>query len=394
MTVYAAVTTGKGSAAIATIQVFGRESASTIEQIFKPASANPPALEAGNVLLGTIVDGSSTIDQVTVGCQGPEGVAIHCHGNPLIVEQIAQLLQRHEAKLVPGEELLRRIAESAGNLNAIEIEAKVAQLKARTVAGTKLILNQIDFGLRRKAQDWLDNFDEISLDEIKGDVLTVVRQSERARLIIEGCTVILAGPPNSGKSTLLNTLAGREKAIVSHIEGTTRDWVEARCHIGPLEVTLTDTAGLDEVLASESDSEADRDSQKRSSEILERADLVLLILENSRGVGQVSPRIISAIEGENVLVVLNKDDLPTVLEASALPDKLGVPVQVSAKDNKGIHELHRRILEATGTAKFDLHTPIAFTDRQRQIFSQLATAESKAEAKALISKLLNESLSV
>jgi tRNA modification GTPase len=304
------------------------------------------------------------------------------------------LLQRHGAELVPSEELLRRIAESHSDLSTIEIEAKVAQFKARTVAGTKLILNQIDFGLCKKARDWLGNFNEISLDEIKDDVLTVVRQSERARLIIEGCMVILAGPPNSGKSTLLNTLAGREKAIVSHIEGTTRDWVEAQCHIAPLEVTLIDTAGLDEALASESASEVDGDSQKRSSKMLERADLVLLVLDNSRGVEQVSPRIISAIEGKNVLVVLNQCDLPTAFDASALPDMLGTPVQISAKDNKGIDELHRRILEATGTAEFDLHTPVAFTDRLRQIMSQLAAAESKADAKALISKLLNESLSV
>jgi len=394
MTVYAAVTTGKGSAAIATIQVYGGKSTSLVEQIFKPASANPPALEAGNVLLGTIVDGGSTIDQVTVGCEERESYAIHCHGNPLIVEQIAGLLQRHGAALVSAEEFLRQVVASKSDISTIEMEARLAQLKARTVAGTKLIFNQIESGLRKTAQSWLDSLDEMSLEEIKADTAEILAQSSVARLIIEGCTVVLIGPPNSGKSTLLNALAGREKAIVSHIEGTTRDWVEAQCHIGPLEVTLIDTAGLDEVLASENGSAVERDSQKRSSEMLKRADLVLLVLDGSRPVEQLSERIISGLGGRNVLAVLNKSDLPTAFDATALPDSLGEPIQISAENNTGIDELCRRILRATDTADFDLHRPVVFTDRQREIMSELVAAESKADAKALISKLLKDSATV
>ncbi len=389
MALYAAVTTGKGSAAIATIQISGEQGRSVVEKIFRTTSVNPHTLETGNVLLGSIMDGDRIIDQVTIGCEESNLFAIHCHGNPLIVEQIAQLLQKQGAELLTAEEFLSRIAFPQEDQGTIEIEAKLAQLEARTVAGTKLIANQIVAGLTDVANRWLNDLEKISLDDICKSAANILAQSKIAKLIIQGCKVVLIGPPNSGKSTLLNTLAGREKAIVSHIEGTTRDWVQAQCHIEPLEVTLIDTAGLIESLSDLGNDQIEHEAQQRTVEMLQEADLVLLVLDAARPVDQLSNVANKMLAGRLLLTVLNKSDLPEKLDIQQLPQYFGEPVRISAKQNVGIDELRRRILQITDTGDFDLSTAITFTPRQNDIISQLATTESEQQARSFISQLLN-----
>ena len=244
MSIFAAVMTGTGTGALSTIQVFGDTAEGLIKQLFTLTGTRPAKFEAGKILLGTIRDGGEVIDQVVIGCEGPGTFAIHCHGNPLIVERIMQLLQRCGATLLTAEQLLAAILKARRAEGAIAIEVRLVQPKIKTLPGAKIVASQIDAGLTQKAQDWLGHICEISLDKIKAEAARILQESQAAKLIIYGCTAVLAGPPNSGKSTLLNYLAGRRKSIVTDIEGTTRDWVEATCQFGPLSVTLIDTAGL------------------------------------------------------------------------------------------------------------------------------------------------------
>ncbi|GAI01898.1 unnamed protein product, partial [marine sediment metagenome] len=106
MGVFAAVMTGKGTGAISSVQVFGDSAEAVIKKIFKPAGKKPPTFEPCVICLGTISDGAETIDQVAIACEGPANFAINCHGNPLIVASLMQLLQRHGAALLTTEELL------------------------------------------------------------------------------------------------------------------------------------------------------------------------------------------------------------------------------------------------------------------------------------------------
>ncbi|GAI47024.1 unnamed protein product, partial [marine sediment metagenome] len=151
--------------------------------------------------------------------------------------------------------------------------------------------------------------------------------SQTAKLIIAGCTMVIAGPPNSGKSTLLNCICGKQKAIVTDIKGTTRDWVSAKCQIGSLSAELIDTAGLDEKLAATPENILAKKSQEKTARILEQADLVLLVLDNSQPIDQLDGRLIEKITGKlvlseaegKILTVLNKSDLPAKLNAAKLP---------------------------------------------------------------------------
>ncbi|GAG22014.1 unnamed protein product, partial [marine sediment metagenome] len=251
--------------------------------------------KAGKILLGTISDGTETIDQVIIGCEGPHSFAINCHGNPLIAEMIMQLLQRCGAKLLTAEQLLYKILSAEKSVNTITLEAKLTQPAARTIEGTKIIANQIDAGLSKKIAEWLENINALSLKQITADAERILENSRTAKLIIQGCTAVIAGPPNTGKSTLLNYLAGRQKAIVTDIKGTTRDWVTARCRLGPLSVELIDTAGLDEKLAAAPENIIEKKSQEKAAQILEKADLVLLVLDNSQPVDQLDDRLLEKI---------------------------------------------------------------------------------------------------
>ena len=397
--------TGKGTGAISTVQVFGDTAETIIREVFKPVGSKAAEFKTGKILLGTINDGSETIDQVTIGCEGPNGFAIHCHGNPLIVEMIMQLLQRLGAELVTAEQLLAKTLTAQEHLNTIAVEARLAQIKAKTLQGTKIIANQIDAGLGKKAKEWLQNINTISLDEMAAEAQSILKNSQTAKLIINGCKVAIVGPPNTGKSTLLNCLAGRQKAIVTEIKGTTRDWVSARCQIGPLSVELIDTAGLDEKLVATAKDSVEKAAQRKTAEILEEADLVLLVLDGSQTADQLDDRLFEKIPGKlvpstssgqalseiegKVLTLLNKSDLPAKFDTAMLPEMLGNTVQISAKFGTGIENLTEKIREACGVADFDLQQPVCFTSRQEDLLGQLKKAKSKQEAALIITELLN-----
>jgi tRNA modification GTPase len=299
-----------------------------------------------------------------------------------------QLLGRHGTALLTTEQLLEKILTAQKSADTTAVEAKIAQAKAKTLQGTKIVANQIDAGLTEKAKSWLENIDEISLDKIKTEAIHILQKSQAAKLIIYGCTAVLAGPPNSGKSTLLNCLAGRQKAIVTDIKGTTRDWVSARCRIGPLSVKLIDTAGMDEKLQGQQDNIAES-AQKKTVEILEKADIVLLVLDNSQPAEGFNEQLLGKIGNKKIITVLNKSDLPAQFDAGRLPETLSNTVQISAKEGTGIEKLSEKITKTIGAADFDLQEPVCFTPRQEKLLKKLTNVKSKQQATSIITELLN-----
>ncbi len=396
MNTFAAVMTGKGTGAISTVQVFGDSAEDVVKKIFKPTGTKAAKFKTGKILLGTITDGNETIDQVTIGCEQANSFAINCHGNPLIVADIMRLLQRCGATLLTAEQLLSKMLSAQKSVNTIAVEAKLAQLKAKTIQGTKIIINQIDTGLSKKAAEWLQSINAISLNQISAEAERILENGRTATLIIAGCTAALIGPPNSGKSTLLNYLAGRQKAIVTDIKGTTRDWVEAVCQIESLSLRLIDTAGLDEKLPAPKDT-IEKAAQKKSVESLEQADLVLLVLDNSQTNDQLDDRfgekiagkpVLSEAEGK-VLTVLNKSDLPPKFDIGKLPETLSNSVQISAKEGTGIEDLLEKIRQICGVTDFVLKTAVCFTNRQKNLLQQLTNIKSKQQTVSIITELLN-----
>ncbi len=380
----AAVMTGPGAGAIATVQLFGDSASTLLQQVFVPVGGRAPSLETGRVLLGHITDGDCTIDEVTIGCESAETFCIHCHGNPLIVEAIVRRLQGLGVQIVSAAQLLTAVWTAANPHGPIATEARLALTTVKTVAGAALVSHQVQEGLTATVRQWQAHLDDVSFESVRREARRILEESRTARLIIEGCTIALVGPPNTGKSTLLNALAGRTKAIVADVLGTTRDWVSADVLLPPLAVTLIDTAGLNPG----AERAVDKAAQEKSVEMLHLADLVLLVLDGSRTADQIAPGTLESLAGKRVVAVLNKSDLPERFPVSTLPDPWRNVVRLSARQGEGLQDLTTAIHQACGVADFDSRATLAFTLRQFSLLERLSSAAAPEEARRCVTDLL------
>ena len=365
----ASVLTAKGTGAISCIQLTGGDGRKIIEKIFTPTAGSRLQLSPGSFATGNIHDSGRVIDHILLGCESENSFVINCHGNPIIVEMIMNLLRSCGAKPAVAEDMLS--AKFAGDCdNAIGAEAKLAQLKAVTFEGVKIIAIQPDRGLGRLAKEWLDNIDSINLPQLNQDCRTILDRTRTAGLLINGCTVVITGPANSGKSTLLNCLSGRPKAIVADIAGTTRDWVSAKCKIAPVLVELFDTAGLDELVAKEN--EIERNAQKIAREMIEKSDAVLYVTDGSE---KTTPSRLARLKDKRVLLLRNKCDLLSDRQKAELP---AGSIAISAKNADGIDDLCKALTELLKVKNFDMNAPVCFTDRQIAFVTSLSRAKKPA----------------
>ena len=383
---FASVTTAKGTGAISSIHLTGPSAKAIIKKIFKPTGGKKADFDIGEILTGNVLDREQVIDQVVIGCESAGSFSINCHGNPIIVEMIMQLLNSHGAEPAGAEEMLERRFTKNDRINTIATEAKLAQLKAVTLEGVKLIANQPAGGLGKITGQWLANMNSLTLEDIAEKCSRILADSKTAHLIVNGCKVVIAGPPNSGKSTLLNCLSGRQKAIVTNTAGTTRDWVTGRCRIESLLMELVDTAGLDKNLSEKNS--VDEESQRRAVRLLANCDLALVVLDGSKKFERASstpPKLQSC----KILVVFNKMDLGKKLDESRLDFDFTDAVRISAKSGDGIDALLKKIRDVLGVADFDLKSAVCFTQRQQNLLEKLSEVKTKPQAKSVITELLN-----
>jgi len=377
MTARVCVLTARGRGAIGSIALYGQGAGRMLAEVFRTAEGKKvDKFAAGRIYHGTLMNGAESVDEVVVGCEREDFFAVCGHGNPILLGRIAGLFAEMGAEAQTAEEMLKQRLPAE---NMIEAEAHIERLKSATVEGVKIIQAQISGGLIAAVKDWLEGFERIGAEEIRRQCGDILRSSVIANRIIKGVRIVIAGPVNSGKSTLFNYYAGRAEAITADFAGTTRDWVSVTVKIGPLSAELIDTAGLGEL---EAGGNADAEAQRRARELVRDADVVLFVTDGTSG------RPVEIESDAPVIAVLNKSDLAAGFEARQVGGRFAEVVKINARTGEGIEDLNGAILRALGAADFCLSGPACFTQRQEEIVKQITEALQAEVMKDLIRQLL------
>ncbi len=350
MDTIAAFSTPPGESGLAVLRISGSLAASICDRLFVPSSsrfAKPSAMEGYTLAHGYW----NKIDEVVLACfraphsyTGEDVYEISCHGGQAIRQAVLDSVLAAGARVAGPGEFSRR-AFFNGKMDLAAAEAVMDMIGAQAEKQAQVAYRQLTGGVSRIIHERTDHLygalarlemlmDWDEEEERREDRELLVRELEHAehelrlladsfaggRIIREGLAVVIAGSPNVGKSSLLNALSGRDRAIVSHIPGTTRDTVEVDLTLGGYLVHLTDTAGL----AIDSDDPIEREGIVRAENALRTADLILWVLspplppEDERL--QEEARIDTCLaEGKELLLVLGKDDLRPTLPAKEDP---------------------------------------------------------------------------
>lgn len=361
--------TPPGEGGIGIIRISGKEAETLLRRIFRPSSPTGK-LESHHLYHGRIVDGEGGgVDEVlAVIMRAPRSftredvVEIHCHGGSLLIARVLDLLVDYGARLArPGEFTLRAFLN--GRLDLARAEAVADLIHARSVAAGKLALRQLDgevsravyalreavLGILAEIEAWIDFPEEdLGFSQFEHLAETSRALSDRiggllsgfalGRALREGLSLLIVGPPNVGKSSLLNVLLGEDRAIVTDIPGTTRDTIEEPLVLGGFPLRLIDTAGI-----RVSQDRVEAEGIKRTHDKIAGADLLLLVLDGSRPPGSADGEALALCVERPTLLIANKADLGTV----ALPapwDRLP-RVDVSTHTGVGLDELRQAIVE-------------------------------------------------
>jgi tRNA modification GTPase len=296
---------------------------------------------------------------------GEDTVEIHCHGGRLITRRVYDVILNAGARAArPGEFTFKAfingkidlaqaeaVQELIGAKNERALDAAEEQLKGRL----SRLVAEYQRELTQQAailEAWVDFPEEglefASMDDLCSHLEEIIQKMEKlantfhdGKVIHDGLSLCLVGSPNVGKSSLMNALLDKERAIVSHIPGTTRDVLEDHMRVNGLNFKLIDTAGIrstDEVI--------EQEGIRRSKEAMQNADLVLLVLDASRPLDDQDQAVITLIPPQKTIVVWNKIDLP-----HTQPQQLHLPhvVAISAKKRSGIEDLHAMIDQVVWT---------------------------------------------
>ena len=364
----AAISTPRGEGGIGIIRISGDKSFEILDRIFNTKNPNRD-LGFYKFNYGFIHDNGKIVDEVmAVRMKAPKTytcedvVEINCHGGHLISEKVLELVLKNGARHAEQGEFTKR-AFMNGRIDLSQAEAVMDIIHGKTEKSISLSLEQ----LRGDLRDKIDSFKKALLDvtahvnvvldypeegiddplpsnlrenleNVYAEADRLISSYDKGKKIKEGIKTVIAGKPNVGKSTLLNSLLKEERAIVTHIPGTTRDVIEEIINIKGIPLVLTDTAGI-----RKTEDIVENIGVEKSKKFIENADLVLLVLDASRELESEDREVIEEIQNHNkkTIVLLNKIDLERKIELEEF--NLENILEISAKDNIGIEDMEERI---------------------------------------------------
>ena len=383
-----ALATPSGAGAIAIIRISGEDAIAIGNSVFKSIKGKDLTQQKSHTLhLGHVIDNQKTLDEVLVSIfKGPHSytgentIEISCHGSTYIQQQIIQLLLRKGCRMAnPGEFTLRAFLN--GKLDLSQAEAVADLISSDNEASHQIAMQQMRGGFSNeiaKLREELLNFAsliELELDFAEEDVAFADRAQfhellNRIEFVLKrlidsfavgnviknGIPVAIVGEPNVGKSTLLNALLNEERAIVSHIAGTTRDTIEDELVIGGIGFRIIDTAGI-----RETEDVVESIGIRKTFEKIEQAQVVLflidslqLIMDNENSVKIQIEKIRNQFPLKPLIVVTNKIDKLDSKQRKQFDNQLSIInyqllIEISAKNKTGIDELKNQLLSFVNT---------------------------------------------
>ena len=363
----AAISTPLGEGAIGIVRLSGTDSFAIAQRSFKGkdlASVASHTLNYGHIV---DPDKNEILDEVMVGAmRSPKTftrediIEINTHGGIAVTNEILQLVIREGARLAEPGEFTKR-AFLNGRVDLTQAEAVMDIIRAKTDKAMNIAVKQLDGSLsdliNNTRQEILNtlaqvevNIDYPEYDDVEEATTEIIREktsefealltnllktARRGKILREGISTAIIGRPNVGKSSLLNNLLREEKAIVTDIEGTTRDVIEEYVNINGVPLKLVDTAGI-----RETEDIVEQIGVERSKKALKEADLVLLVLNASEPLTDQDRQLLEISQDSNRIILLNKVDLPEKIEIDQLPED---HIKISVLKNQNIDQIEDRI---------------------------------------------------
>ena len=371
----AAISTAQGVGAISIIRVSGADAIKIVSKIF----SNKNFLDAPShtIHYGYIMDNNEKVDEVLVSImRAPrtftkeDVVEINAHGGIMTTDKILELLLVNGCRLAEPGEFTKR-AFLNGRIDLTEAEGVMDLINSKTDISRKIALNQVGgkvSSMISKLRDELagiianievnidypeyEDIEEMTIEkinsnlsELESKIDKILKESKNGEILTNGIKTAIVGKPNVGKSSLLNRLIGEEKAIVTDIQGTTRDSVEATLRIDNLILNLIDTAGI-----RKTDDVVESIGVDKSLKLIDEADLILFVVNYNEKLSHDDLVILDKLKGKNYITIVNKTDLDKKID----DDKLSNVVYVSALNDENIDEIGNKIKKLFNLEKIEM----------------------------------------
>ena len=372
----AAISTGMTNSGIGIVRISGEEAFETADRVYR-GSRKLVEVPSHTIHYGHIADGNDVIDEVLVmAMRGPktftgeDTIEINCHGGTYVLSRVLETVLKNGARPAEPGEFTKR-AFLNGKMDLSQAEAVIDVITSQNEYALKSSISQLSGSLRKKVNDIrkkiiyhtafiesaLDDPEHISVDgygetlraascEIMEELDELIRSADDGRIMKEGIQTVIVGKPNAGKSSLLNALAGHDRAIVTDIEGTTRDVLEEQIRLQGLTLNIIDTAGI-----RRTEDIIEKMGVEKAKDYARNADLVIYVADASRKMDENDEKILELIYDKKTVILLNKSDLETVVTEEDIRRELEktaqrlrkayvqVPmIEISAKEEQGIRE--------------------------------------------------------